>query len=961
MCGIAGIFSYTDYSPVVGQDELLRMRDAMVNRGPDGAGLWISDDKRIGLANRRLAIMDLSNAGAQPMVSADGRYRVTFNGEIYNYRELRKELESKQCVFQSQCDTEVLLHLYRVFGVEMVRRLRGMFAFAIWDDHQKTLFLARDPFGIKPLYYSDDGKTVRFASQVKALIAGGAIDTIQECAGAVGFLLWGFVPEPYTLYRQIQAVPAGSHMTIQYGKSSRTVFYFNVRDELFDAQSRAADFRPEDQDKLAGLLQDSVSHHMLADVPVGIFLSSGIDSSLITALAVDSSDRPLHTFTLGFREYEGTIFDETHLAESSAREYGTLHQTRWIQKADFESELEKILVVMDQPTTDGINMYLVCREAARAGIKVALSGLGGDELFGGYPSFRDVPRSAFWLSPMRIFPKVLGRVLRIMLNPVIKPFMSHKYAGVFEFGGSYAGAYLLRRALFMPWEINEILDPVSVYNGLERLQTVPVLAGCIQGLHQPHANVAALELTWYMRNQLLRDADWASMAHSVELRVPLVDVTLFRALAPWIVSKHYPRKLDAVAKLRKPLSHKIINRPKSGFSVPVRSWLNDMNTDKKQRFHGLHNWALRVLPRRPAKIRSLVLVTDAYGGHGGIAKFNRDFISALSIMPECEEVVAVPRLLPEPPAAIPSRVKFIEKAAGGKLHYVISVIRAALCGPYNLIVVGHINLMPFGSLLATIMGIRSALIIHGIDAWTPHHSWIVRNSLSNLERIIGVSNITLTRFGNWTGIKPEKFRLLPNCVDLDHFTPGPKPIELIRELGLNGRTVIMTLGRLASSERYKGFDEVIEALPALAEKIPDIVYLICGDGPDRGRLEEKAARLGVSGRVKFAGYIAEQHKIDYYRAADAYVMPSRGEGFGIVFLEAMACGLPVLGSSVDGSKEALLDGELGELADPSNTEQVVKGILNTLAHGKTVHGRLQEFSTQAFYKRAGEIVSELFQ
>jgi asparagine synthase (glutamine-hydrolysing) len=219
MCGIAGIFTYRDGAPPVDQAELLRIREAMIKRGPDGAGLWISPDRRVGLAHRRLAIIDLSETGAQPMATADGRLRITFNGEIYNYQALKKGLEAKGYRFHSNSDTEVLLHLYADRGPDMVHALRGMYAFGIWDERNRTLFLARDPFGIKPLYYADDGKSLRFASQVKALVAGGGVDTAPEPAGSVGFLLWGSVPEPFTLHRGVRALPAGSHLTLKAGSA----------------------------------------------------------------------------------------------------------------------------------------------------------------------------------------------------------------------------------------------------------------------------------------------------------------------------------------------------------------------------------------------------------------------------------------------------------------------------------------------------------------------------------------------------------------------------------------------------------------------------------------------------------------------------------------------------------------------------------------------------------------------
>ena len=233
MCGIAGIFAYRDQAPPVDKEELLRIREAMRLRGPDGEGLWISRNSRVGLAHRRLAIIDLTNDGLQPMATPDGALRITFNGEIYNYRELRRLLESKGQIFRTNSDTEVLLHLYRAFGINMLEQLRGMYAFAMWDQTRQMLILARDPLGIKPLYYADDGVTIRVASQVKALLAGARVDRRPQPAGHVGFLLWGYVPEPHTLYRGVKSLSAGTIMLIERNKSPRLQTVFSLS-KLFE-------------------------------------------------------------------------------------------------------------------------------------------------------------------------------------------------------------------------------------------------------------------------------------------------------------------------------------------------------------------------------------------------------------------------------------------------------------------------------------------------------------------------------------------------------------------------------------------------------------------------------------------------------------------------------------------------------------------------------------------------------
>lgn len=956
MCGIAGIFAYGRAAAPVDEAELLRIRERMQKRGPDGAGLWLSPDRRTGLAHRRLAIIDLAETGAQPMSTPDGRLVITFNGEIYNYRDLRRELEGKGHVFRSQSDTEVLLHLYAERGPDMVDALRGMFAFGIWDTAERKLFLARDPFGIKPLYYADTGGTLRFASQVKALLAGGAIDTAPEPAGSAGFLLWGCVPEPYTLYREIHCLPAGATLSVRPGLVEAPRAYFSVRDTLIAAQQDVRPFVEDDRDALAAALRSSVRRHLVSDVPVGVLLSAGADSSLIAGLAAAEQRTNLHTMTLGFSEFRGGPDDEVPLAERVAAILGGRHQTRWIAREEFDAELAAILDAMDQPSTDGVNTFLVCRELARSGLKVALSGLGGDELFGGYPSFRDVPRAARWLAPARRLAPG-GRLLRALASPLLSTFTSPKFAGLLEYGGSFEGAYLLRRALFMPWELNQSLDPVALHVGLERLNTLPAVAGAMRGINSAHARVAALEMSWYMRNQLLRDADWAGMAHSVELRVPLVDVDLFRTLAPWLTSATPPRKADALGATNSPLREEILGRPKTGFSVPMRDWIGERSA-QAGRARGLRGWALSLLPAQPRQFRALALVGDAFGGEGGIAKFNRDLLTAISGMPECAEVVAVVRHAPEHAPDLPPRVRYAMRAKAGKLAFVRAALKEMRAGPVDLVVGGHINFTPLVWVIAALRRAHSMLVIHGIDAWSRHPSLPVRLGVQRIGMVVGVSRLTLRRFMDWSRIPSSRTRLLPNCVDFGSFQPGPKPAGLAASLGLAGRPVVMTLGRMAAGEQYKGFDEVIEALPALARAIPDIAYLACGDGDDRRRLEQKAASLGVGERVVFAGTIPESRKADYYRLADAYVMPSHGEGFGIVILEALASGLPVMGSLADGTREALQEGALGELVEPSRPDEVLQGILRTLKRGKGIPEGAKQFSGEAFRARAVAIARE---
>ena len=593
MCGINGVFAFGAAAPAVDRDEVMVTREAMHSRGPDAGDGWFAEDGRVGFGHRRLAIIDLSPGGEQPMHF--GSLVITFNGEIYNYRELRAGLIARGRRFASESDTEVLLQLFDEKQEGMLGELRGMFAFAIWDTARRRLFVARDPYGIKPLYYSDEGSTFRFASQVQALIAGGAVSRQFDAAGAAGFFLRGTVPEPFTMYRAIRSLPAGSYAYADAGGLHEAVPYFSIAATLREAVD--AD-RSMHDDERAAIVHDavleSVRYHLVADVPVGAFLSAGIDSTAVVALARESGAAGLQTITLRFEEYRGRVNDEAPLASMVARQYGVPHTIRELSLDEFRAEMPRIFQAMDQPSVDGLNSYFISKAAADSGLKVALSGTGGDELFGGYTSFRDIPR---WMPVTSLLSRVPGLGHGVhRLNTMLAKRSRHvspKMGEIVRYGASYAGAYLVKRGRFLASELPELMGSEVASEAIQRLDLLPLITRAVTpDPGNPFARVAALESSLYLRNQLLRDMDWASMAHSLEVRVPLVDAHLLRKVAPALVHRRERGKGLLARAARPPLPSEVLKRRKTGFTLPIREWLSRDGTGRVE--SGKRSWARKV-------------------------------------------------------------------------------------------------------------------------------------------------------------------------------------------------------------------------------------------------------------------------------------------------------------------------------------------------------------------------------
>jgi glycosyltransferase involved in cell wall biosynthesis len=359
-------------------------------------------------------------------------------------------------------------------------------------------------------------------------------------------------------------------------------------------------------------------------------------------------------------------------------------------------------------------------------------------------------------------------------------------------------------------------------------------------------------------------------------------------------------------------------------------------------------------------VRFLAIVPEAFGGFGGIAVYNRDFLTALAELPLCEKVTVLPRLIRHAPLAVPPRIELLEKAANSRVRYVRELVRALIKRQrYDVVLCGHINLLPFAVIASRLMGAKHVLLIYGTDAWMPTGRRVSDRLVACADLVISISRFTKTRFLSWSSVRDHQVHLLPNAIRLEEYGAGEKPHYLERRYRLEGKKVLMTLARLQQNEQQKGLDEMLEIFPELLAEEKNLSYLIAGDGDDRQRLERKVVALGLGKHVVFAGRVPEAEKADHYRVADVFVMPGRQEGFGFVFLEAMASGIPVVASSLDGSREAVLDGELGELADPDDREALKAAIRRALRRPRQIPEGLSFFSYEKFRERLRAIIGRL--
>ncbi len=579
MCGIGGIAStswnYSD-SP---NEVMTRVSTALKVRGPDASGLWSCPTDFVCLAHRRLSILDVDHRSDQPLSSDDGRFIIVFNGEIYNYKELRYSLEAQGIKFKTNSDTEVLLYHFCMHGVAGLAQLRGMFSFVIYDNAERRLHLARDPYGIKPLYYSILKNGLIFASQVKSLLASKIIPLTRDYASKVAFHLLGSVPEPDTWFKDIKALPAGCYASFELSSGK---FEISKIEDISIAwlekyPSTSADFNL--QAYIRDCLLESIRYHSKADVPFGVFLSGGIDSGVVAGLLSELTEQSIIGVTIAYNEYKGQKEDEAPGAGIIAKQFSIKHHIKIVSKSDFVNDMDSIFSSMDQPSVDGINTWYASKAAKEAGLKVVLSGIGGDELFFGYDSFRSLPLAVRITSLINKAPIIAG-TLSYLLALISDYTKNRKWGEVLEFCNTIQGAWFLKRCVSDPQSISE--RPLEPKELRHLLQFDPIHWVNLQVENQSPVcslALAQIESVTYLKNQLLRDSDWASMAHGVELRCPLVDVKLLASLSGHFdqIAKSKGKSLMANSLFKK-LPDAISKKKKTGFSIPIRNWMSSNNS-----------------------------------------------------------------------------------------------------------------------------------------------------------------------------------------------------------------------------------------------------------------------------------------------------------------------------------------------------------------------------------------------
>jgi asparagine synthase (glutamine-hydrolysing) len=975
MCGIVGLWKTRD-------DALVRaMADRIRHRGPDSDGFHFTDDVSLGM--RRLAIIDVQG-GDQPLYNETGRVAVVFNGEIYNFKDLRKGLIDKGHVFKTNADTEVIVHLYEERGVDLCASLNGMFAFALWDEDRKRLLLARDHLGIKPLYYTVYGGKLAFASEMKALLALPSVSREILPEALRLYLATGSIPAPHSILRDVKKLPAGHWLTADSSGIRINSYWSPPLPE--ESSGRAWD-----TDEIADLLDQAVRRQLMSDVPLGVFLSGGLDSSAIVAFASRHVSGPLKTFSVGYSAPDQS-YNELDKARRVAQQFGCDH-SEFMLSPGIHDLLVPLVRSFDEPFADSsaVATYLVSREA-RKHVTVALTGVGGDELFGGYPRYLGL-RLAHALEllpqPLRRSAALSARFMPDMGGSVNWPGRVKRFLS--EFPKPIAEQYARWTSFLSPELLSGLLKERSPLSG--------DLGAMRGGLITPSL-VAQTDLLTYLPSDLLCMTDRMSMAHSLEARVPFLDVPLVEQMSRIPLSaKMTGLRLKAMLKdIMKPhLPGEILTQTKMGFSIPLARWirdelgevLNDCLSERQIRARGYFRfetvermrrahaagkenhadalWSLLILeiwhreylpetgspsasPTRPK--RSILVVADTFFADepGGSARVPWEIARGLKQRGHGVQMLVGRR--EELPGGPPRQtVEDIDIVAymRQKNHPVASLQRAAralrhlrqpidavhIHHPFTGYALRHANpfdrlpcLAFFHSPWAEEYRIRcrfAGKMTPGQWAVATVFQWMEGAVLGRADRIVTLSGYMEGQLLHHHGVPREKLARIVGAVDTKRFAPLQTVAEARRKLGWPADgTILVTVRNL---EARMGLENLVEALATLHAGDPSVALYIVGHGSLEQYLTDRSRQLGLGDVVHLMGRVADDVLPLCYQAADLFVLPTRElEGFGLVTVEALACGCPVVGTPVGGTPEILSALDPSLLTEGTNAEHIRRGV-----------------------------------
>ncbi|MFN3550200.1 MAG: asparagine synthase (glutamine-hydrolyzing) [Endomicrobiia bacterium] len=1018
MCGICGFVGFKD-------DELIRkMTKMLVHRGPDSEGYFSDTDVTLGV--RRLAIIDLAT-GNQPVYNENKSIVVIFNGEIYNFVELRAELESKGHKFCTKTDTEVIVHLYEEYKESCVEHLYGMFAFAVWDTEKKQLFLARDRLGIKPLYYAIIDGNLIFASEIKSILCCHNVSKEINIAALDQYLTFLYIPSPQTIFNNIYQLPQ-AHYLVYRQKKIEIKNYWNLR---FNKTQYSENYYLE---KLDDILKKVVKQHLISDVPVGVFLSGGRDSSTICSYACKVLNKNVNTFTIGYSSKEKS-FNELNKAKIVSQLLNTNHFEYIVEPEIVNELLRKLPLFFDQPFADSSSVvtYLISK-LTKEKLTVALTGIGGDELFCGYPRYLGMKFA-------RLFPKI--RVSTKLLNKIPENYSSDNITGRvkrFLFGLSFSEvdryisfvSYLYNedKQQFYSTEFKDVLKNYSCYDVHKKYFESVLNEELLD-------RIMFVDINTYLVDDLLYMGDRMSMANSIELRVPFCDhrIVEFAAEIPASLKikgftlKYLLRKL-----LERYFPKEIVAQKKMGFMIPLGRWLSDVfytqvsEFIKKEEYKDYFNyefiknmWQQHVSRKKnfADQIWSLLIFDTwkkIYDIHlPSLKEKYKPFKRKLKILMVSDfifedEEGGSSRMVSEISNELAKRGHKIFnltmlRKKGYPLYQTINSreIYRYKSYPYNLLLsylqvrkiitqfLGEINFdivnyhHPFsGFLVKNVKKIKNIpQVYYFYSPWHVEYEIRAKNKnfpkvfykinsylrkklevdvVNSCKKVILLSEYTKRLIKEYHKILDEKICLIPGGVDIQKFSPKEDRVSIRKELQLPvDKKILLTVRNLVPR---MGLENLLFAFRDLIRDDKNLFLVICGSGFLEEKLKLLTRELGLDNFVKFTGFVPDEILPKYYQSADLFVLPTKElEGFGLVTIESLSCGTPVLGTPVGGTVEIL--SKLDLLFEDNAPQAMVKKIKEFLKIDKEkfadISKKCRQYVVENFsWKKVVDKIEELF-